>query len=158
MMFFFVLHVISVVLTIMGTFEVLFNQLFIESRFRGIKDSFNTSSNSTTKNTLVVPKMAQRIPDQILEAERHMENFVDVLKRFANGTVFDFTSFESKMKDLGEQLTNITVSVANVTPCKELTEKLHYAKKFYDVMTESAESMRRYKDLGIAVIQWSAQG
>ncbi|KAM9926642.1 hypothetical protein OXX59_003106 [Metschnikowia pulcherrima] len=158
MIFFFVFHVISVVLAIIGAFEDIFDQQLKESRISGIKEKEKITSHPKTESILVVPIVASNISEQVVEAVRLMQNFVDVLQKFVNGTVFDFISFESKMEDLGEQLTHITVSVRDVSPCKELAEKLSTAKNFYDVMTESSESMRRHQDRGVAVIQWSPKG
>ena len=158
MIFFFVFHVILVVLAIIGSFEDIFDQQLKESRISGMKEKEKKTSHPKTESILVVPIVASNISEQVVEAVRLMQNFVDVLQKFVNGTVFDFISFESKMEGLGEQLTHITVSVRDISPCKELAEKLSAAKNFYDVMTESSESMRRHQDRGVAVIQWLPKG
>ncbi|KAF8005559.1 hypothetical protein HF325_001016 [Metschnikowia pulcherrima] len=158
MIFFFVFHVILVVLAIIGSFEYIFDQQLKESRISGKKEKEKITSHPKTESILVVPIVASNISEQAIEAVRLMQNFVEVLQEFVNGTIFDFISFESKMKALGEQLAHITVSVTNISPCKQLAENLSAVKNFYDVMTESTESMRRHQKSGVAVIQWLPKG
>ncbi|GEQ68051.1 hypothetical protein JCM33374_g1717 [Metschnikowia sp. JCM 33374] len=86
------------------------------------------------------------------KAESLIIKFDESLQTFVNATDFDFEEFENRVMSLQDQLSDITTSVRDVSPCKELLRQLRLARKKFQAMVDVNESFKNFKALGLKVI------